>query len=739
MPSDLQSDVTFEFEQSEFGGDSEKTTPTQETRPPLPYRSNTLQSAYGDLGKRDIRLFKILRYEPLENAIYGKLQTFCIDTAPKYFAVSHTWVEAIAKRYIDQYEAQCEGQPLVKVVFVPEGEGEKEQGMEDSIMEEKLVSTVSHGEAYLTKNLSDLFRVHYSRLIGKRLWIDTICIEQGNHGEVADQVLIMGEIFSMAQKVIVWLSSFKPDVDRTYFIITKLLPKIRDKRETFQDRNEFTSWMSQKDPCDNNFWTEMGVFLPTGWNWVQTWAAYHRFFVARAWFKRVWVLQEVALGKKIDVWAADKTWYWVEMESIERYLEHTNWHRKLATTKDVSPTHLTSWKTTGHIRGFRSAANTLNMAFRQDQRKEKQWPNVFRALLMASRTRDATKPEDRVLSVIGPVKAFMGDTEKRMLVGGFPSTCDAFTWSCKLLVENSQLNILALVQDKSETITKPMPSWVVDWGVRLGDTHNMWRLYDPCKNLTSLGDPEPKVKGGVLSLKAVKYGVITKHIEFHKKYSKALDGYVRVLQHLRNVPPPKDSNLTWFEILLMSVSFSCFYFDYAEANYVDTVVRGFTAFVEYIWRKYPSVEHAPLINELVPISQSIFGNASKRPLFDSICLLILAASSRPNPTSVPTGRRSTEKIELTSLGRRFDVETEQSMGPRCPVILNNNVLGTAPKSAQEGDEVWLLAGQKFPIVVRPKIVDGDFEYMGPGYVHGIMNGELKHVQDVGPLVEISLV
>lgn len=44
------------------------------------------------------------------------------------------------------------------------------------------------------------------------LWIDALCINQGSPDERADQVSQMGEIYSGARRVVVWLGEEQPDV-----------------------------------------------------------------------------------------------------------------------------------------------------------------------------------------------------------------------------------------------------------------------------------------------------------------------------------------------------------------------------------------------------------------------------------------------------------------------------------------------------------------------------------------------
>ena len=45
------------------------------------------------------------------------------------------------------------------------------------------------------------------------LWVDALCINQEDNAERARQVKLMGEIYSTAQKVLVWLDPSENDSD----------------------------------------------------------------------------------------------------------------------------------------------------------------------------------------------------------------------------------------------------------------------------------------------------------------------------------------------------------------------------------------------------------------------------------------------------------------------------------------------------------------------------------------------
>ncbi|KAF5643068.1 triacylglycerol lipase II precursor [Fusarium sp. NRRL 52700] len=53
-----------------------------------------------------------------------------------------------------------------------------------------------------------------------------------------------------------------------------------------------------------------------------------------------------------------------------------------------------------------------------------------------------------------------------------------------------------------------------------------------------------------------------------------------------------------------------------------------------------------------------------------------------------------------------------------------------PKDTRTGDSIWILKGCRLPVVLRPSIYhDDSYEFVGGGYVHGVMNGEMLEKPD----------
>ena len=131
------------------------------------------------------------------------------------------------------------------------------------------------------------------------LWVDAICIDQGNERERGHQVQQMGNIYSQADNVIFWLG-----------LPTRETNVLMDSLRQLQEESATHPYMNWK-PSDER-WADL-------WSSIQpTLSSQHSGLVAqqrggmklllgRSWFKRVWILQEVANSKRAVVCCGTKS------------------------------------------------------------------------------------------------------------------------------------------------------------------------------------------------------------------------------------------------------------------------------------------------------------------------------------------------------------------------------------------------------------------------------------------------
>ncbi|TPX15756.1 uncharacterized protein E0L32_000090 [Thyridium curvatum] len=190
-------------------------------------RQNT--SCYGTLDEdqREIRLFELLPGEK-DDALRGRLTTVSLDANPQYDAVSYVW-----------------GDPQLRFpLIINDGQ--------------TILITESLQVALPCLRLKDEPRV---------LWIDAICINQGDDQERGHQVGMMKDVYSRARCVRIWMDV---DVDLTSPAF-HAAQQLKASRNCFQfdDESSRSSDLGQtKELTDHEpeFWAPMHkIFAHTYW------------------------------------------------------------------------------------------------------------------------------------------------------------------------------------------------------------------------------------------------------------------------------------------------------------------------------------------------------------------------------------------------------------------------------------------------------------------------------------------
>jgi hypothetical protein len=132
------------------------------------------------------------------------------------------------------------------------------------------------------------------------LWVDYLCIEQTNQEEKSQQIPKMPSIYSSAWNVIAWLGvdDTPGDVEEAVCLIPEILNL---KKLDIDLRGE----PNIKDLSCYHSWIAFGHILQ------------------RPWFRRRWVIQEVACARRLSVRIADKILSWLDFaDAVDLYSDH---------------------------------------------------------------------------------------------------------------------------------------------------------------------------------------------------------------------------------------------------------------------------------------------------------------------------------------------------------------------------------------------------------------------------------
>ncbi|KAH6848593.1 heterokaryon incompatibility protein-domain-containing protein [Alternaria alternata] len=157
----------------------------------------------------------------------------------------------------------------------------------------KTSTVIVNGEALrVTENLHSALQHLRSENVDKTLWVDAICIDQGNERERGHQVQQMCKIYSQAEEVIVWLGQATRETNTLFESLQRL------QEHSFLYGHGHRHWDLAKwkelwlsVPKDSDCELRDGLFL----------------LLSRPWFKRVWILQEIANAKKASILCGTKS------------------------------------------------------------------------------------------------------------------------------------------------------------------------------------------------------------------------------------------------------------------------------------------------------------------------------------------------------------------------------------------------------------------------------------------------
>jgi len=160
--------------------------------------------------------------------------------------------------------------------------------------------------------LKYLRRPHRDRII----WIDAICIDQANHQERNHQVQMMSMIYTRAEKVCVWLGEDDSDSNMAITFITNEIMHLE----------RFDSICKNKANADK-------------WQALLT-------LMQRPWFRRRWVVQEIALSRRAKVYCGGDKIPWKDFAvAVELFVEVESATHRLSEVmqKDERFFHVPGW------------------------------------------------------------------------------------------------------------------------------------------------------------------------------------------------------------------------------------------------------------------------------------------------------------------------------------------------------------------------------------------------------------
>jgi hypothetical protein len=203
-------------------------------------------------GPQDIRLIT-LRPGAGEEPLVLNIQHTSLNQRPSYKALSYVWVPQNSSHLV-----QCNDASLA-----------------------------------VGGNLRDALRCLRKLDAPRLLWIDRIAIDQNNDGERAQQVGLIGDIYSSASLVVVWLGTADDSTEAAIGLLNDLGGQMLEYRKVHNLNSH------EKAQTAKNIFQYPSLDAPA-------WPAV-RSLLQRPWFSRVWTFQEIVLAQEAVLYCGAHT------------------------------------------------------------------------------------------------------------------------------------------------------------------------------------------------------------------------------------------------------------------------------------------------------------------------------------------------------------------------------------------------------------------------------------------------
>ncbi|KAI3321665.1 hypothetical protein HD806DRAFT_503130 [Xylariaceae sp. AK1471] len=368
---------------------------------------------------------------------------------------------------------------------------------------------------YVSANLHAALRRLRSPRDWVKIWVDAICINQQDDAERAYQVGMMRDIYQNSSEVLIWLGESGPYDDMGDWIAggegeealrnnmqdnPNIIQWFGDERDIpklrayFSSTSELESRMKAQKKTSDIF----GAFcvlqllasgIPVDKIWHLRHVRYSHGIVSglnaimdKAWWKRIWVVQETVVAKKAIVYYNNMCapWRLFALAAVEYDTS------RMRNNIDGIFSLLKSGQS---LMQFARVIMEIEATRRSWEKLE---PMVPLTLLRKFRSRLATDPRDKVFAILGLIRSWGTEKSGKAMSGITPDYTvqgyQIFWRTTELLMRNTRsLAVLAGTLQRRPPHPQ-MPSWVTDWNcppgvnehIRLGNI----QLYNAAEYLS---------------------------------------------------------------------------------------------------------------------------------------------------------------------------------------------------------------------------------------------------------------
>ncbi|KAF4968331.1 hypothetical protein FSARC_4277 [Fusarium sarcochroum] len=514
-------------------------------------------------------------------------------------------------------------------------------------------------------------------------WIDALCINQDDFTERGQQVQKMRSIYAEARQVLVWLGQGTATSERAFQYLLEG-PRISTTWEPVGF--DFTT-----EPHKTDHYTEDLGCLRT--------------LLERPWFRRLWVLQEVAHGRKVILMAGRQTVGWdLFARSVQRLyrsgliLDESSEKAQIGAAAVIEMESIRQSQQLSRARARRAHRGLLSV-------------------LLATHSGECSDARDRIYAVLNLADDY--DTQRDTEAIGPDYNLDpreVFIRFARWCIGRGDLGILSCTTRVDERVAKgsetnDLPSWVPDW-TNIEIDNPFIRYLDRIPFKADVGlqlmphDPPRITEDNELILFGTVIDVI-KEVGHSSTFRKS-HTYPGGASQLVDIAL---TNKAWLDECR---ELSHIMHHDTQGNSEEPVWRTVTAGLTGEGYGIPD-NFGHRFNEYT----QLLGDMSRSAIQDST-----GQASALIDNMFESQKQLTAMIEPSILmwasKRRF-------------AVTEDDLMALVPNTARRGDVIVVVDGSKVPLVFR-RIPDGVGRYhmvLGEAFLHGLMDGQAvkRHVED----------
>ncbi|MCJ1485830.1 hypothetical protein MMC06_006005 [Schaereria dolodes] len=168
----------------------------------------------------------------------------------------------------------------------------------------------------VTANLHSALKCFRDPDLQRTLWVDAICINQDDIHEREKQVQILGQIYSIATGVLIWLRDGPANVEEAF----KFIKNFENGSDMYD--SEVINSMHKISTGSSSLWRALSLIFN------------------KPWFTRVWIIQEVVLAVQAQVFCGSQTSSWNALMKAANWIFENNFGSWLQGLSHVAITRI---------------------------------------------------------------------------------------------------------------------------------------------------------------------------------------------------------------------------------------------------------------------------------------------------------------------------------------------------------------------------------------------------------------